>query len=133
MLRLNMKYLLIIIHAFADFPKFTEVVGNIQPHVEVIGPVLHGVGQVPIAKCSCGLVVCPERAIRPSGAPRATGAPGVRVTEAAASWPEQAWRERSWLTFSQAQKRLEDASLREILRGIAASGLRLIIGYAGVE
>jgi 8-oxo-dGTP pyrophosphatase MutT (NUDIX family) len=43
----------------------------------------------------------------------------LRVTEVAASWPEQGWRARSWLTFAQAQKRLEDLSLREIIRGLA--------------
>jgi 8-oxo-dGTP pyrophosphatase MutT (NUDIX family) len=45
----------------------------------------------------------------------------MRVTTAADDWPERDARERSWLTFAQAQKRLEDPGLREILRGVATS------------
>jgi 8-oxo-dGTP pyrophosphatase MutT (NUDIX family) len=45
----------------------------------------------------------------------------MRVTSVADDWPERTARERSWLTFAQAQKRLEDPGLREILRGVAGT------------
>jgi 8-oxo-dGTP pyrophosphatase MutT (NUDIX family) len=45
----------------------------------------------------------------------------MRVTGVAEDWPERSARERSWLTFAQAQKRLEDPGLREILRGVAGN------------
>ena len=43
----------------------------------------------------------------------------MEVTEAFETWPEGAIRERCWLTLSQAIGRIEDAGLREILRGVA--------------
>ncbi len=43
----------------------------------------------------------------------------MRVTEAAADWPERQWRERRWLSFAQAQLHIEDTGLRELIRGAA--------------
>lgn len=40
----------------------------------------------------------------------------MTVTDAADRWPEQDFRERSWLTAPQALKRIEDAGLRELIR-----------------
>jgi 8-oxo-dGTP pyrophosphatase MutT (NUDIX family) len=45
----------------------------------------------------------------------------MRVTGIADDWPERTARERSWLTFAQAQKRLEDSGLRELIRGVAGN------------
>jgi 8-oxo-dGTP pyrophosphatase MutT (NUDIX family) len=44
----------------------------------------------------------------------------MRVTEVATDWPERPVRQRSWLSFTQAQQRLEDPGLRELVRGVAA-------------
>jgi 8-oxo-dGTP pyrophosphatase MutT (NUDIX family) len=44
----------------------------------------------------------------------------LRVTGASEDWPEHEWRERSWLTFAQAQERVEDEGLRALLREAAA-------------
>jgi 8-oxo-dGTP pyrophosphatase MutT (NUDIX family) len=43
----------------------------------------------------------------------------LRVTEAAADWPERQMRERRWLSFPQAQLHVEDAGLRELIRAAA--------------
>src|ERR1700757_4958865 len=43
----------------------------------------------------------------------------MQVTDAAAEWPERAGRDRRWLSFSQAQTQIEDAGLRELIRGTA--------------
>jgi 8-oxo-dGTP pyrophosphatase MutT (NUDIX family) len=45
----------------------------------------------------------------------------MRVTDAAADWPERQWRQRRWLSFAQAQIQIEDAGLRELIRGAASS------------
>jgi 8-oxo-dGTP pyrophosphatase MutT (NUDIX family) len=44
----------------------------------------------------------------------------LNVTSAAEQWPEQLFRERSWLTFNQAASRLDDPGLQDILRAVAA-------------
>jgi 8-oxo-dGTP pyrophosphatase MutT (NUDIX family) len=44
----------------------------------------------------------------------------MRVTRVADDWPERAWRERCWLSFAQAQARVDDEGLRELLRAAAA-------------
>lgn len=44
----------------------------------------------------------------------------MRVTEATDEWPECEWRERVWVTFAQAQARIEDEGLRALLRSVAA-------------
>lgn len=40
----------------------------------------------------------------------------MNVTDSADCWPEQGFRQRRWLTFAQALKRIEDAGLRELIR-----------------
>jgi 8-oxo-dGTP pyrophosphatase MutT (NUDIX family) len=45
----------------------------------------------------------------------------LRVTTMAEDWPERGRRERLWLAFAQAQQRLEDPGLRELLRGIGGT------------
>jgi 8-oxo-dGTP pyrophosphatase MutT (NUDIX family) len=40
----------------------------------------------------------------------------LQVTEAAESWPEDGWRQRTWLKPTQALNRLTDPGLKEILR-----------------
>jgi 8-oxo-dGTP pyrophosphatase MutT (NUDIX family) len=44
----------------------------------------------------------------------------MQVTQVAEVWPEGAWRARSWHTFGQALRRVEEVGLREILRGAVA-------------
>ncbi len=44
----------------------------------------------------------------------------LRVTEAADSYPEAALRQRVWMSPGQAQARLDDAGLREIVREVSA-------------
>jgi 8-oxo-dGTP pyrophosphatase MutT (NUDIX family) len=44
----------------------------------------------------------------------------MRVTDAAGDWPERQVRQRTWLTFAQAQQRIEDPGLRELILGAAA-------------
>jgi 8-oxo-dGTP pyrophosphatase MutT (NUDIX family) len=41
----------------------------------------------------------------------------MQVTEVATQWPEEELRERVWLTFDQALKRVEEPALRELIRG----------------
>ena len=41
----------------------------------------------------------------------------MQVTEEAEDWPERAQRQRAWLTPTQALQRVEDAGLREVIRG----------------
>lgn len=41
----------------------------------------------------------------------------MHVTEEAEDWPERAQRQRVWLTSTQALQRVEDAGLREVIRG----------------
>jgi 8-oxo-dGTP pyrophosphatase MutT (NUDIX family) len=43
----------------------------------------------------------------------------MRVTDVAESWPEDAWRERSWVAFDDALELIDDRGLREIVRGTA--------------
>jgi 8-oxo-dGTP pyrophosphatase MutT (NUDIX family) len=43
----------------------------------------------------------------------------LHVTSVADEWPEQLFRERVWLTFSQAASRLDDPGLQDILRAVA--------------
>jgi 8-oxo-dGTP pyrophosphatase MutT (NUDIX family) len=43
----------------------------------------------------------------------------MQVTQVAEEWPESTWRVRSWLSFKQATRRVQEAGLREILRGTA--------------
>jgi 8-oxo-dGTP pyrophosphatase MutT (NUDIX family) len=43
------------------------------------------------------------------------------VTEEAADWPERLQRQRCWLSFAQAQLRVEDPGLRELIRAAAAN------------
>lgn len=40
----------------------------------------------------------------------------MSVTETAEHWPEQDFRERSWLTVGQALQRIDDPGLRELIR-----------------
>lgn len=40
------------------------------------------------------------------------------VTEVADDWPERSFRQRCWLTPTQAMVRIQDRGLREILRGL---------------
>ncbi|MHB1423608.1 MAG: NUDIX hydrolase [Gemmataceae bacterium] len=40
----------------------------------------------------------------------------MTVTDMAERWQESDFRQRSWLTFEQALERLDDASLRELIR-----------------
>jgi 8-oxo-dGTP pyrophosphatase MutT (NUDIX family) len=44
----------------------------------------------------------------------------MNVTEMADRWPEQDFRERSWLTVKQAILRIDDAGLRELIREATA-------------
>jgi 8-oxo-dGTP pyrophosphatase MutT (NUDIX family) len=44
----------------------------------------------------------------------------MNVSSAADEWPEQLFRERSWLTFPQAAARLDDPGLQDILREVAS-------------
>jgi 8-oxo-dGTP pyrophosphatase MutT (NUDIX family) len=44
----------------------------------------------------------------------------LEVTQSVETWPESGVRERCWLTPLQALGRIEDAGLREILRGVTA-------------
>jgi 8-oxo-dGTP pyrophosphatase MutT (NUDIX family) len=46
----------------------------------------------------------------------------LEVTEAYEDWPERTLRERSWLTPLQAQERIDDVGLREVLRRALANG-----------
>jgi 8-oxo-dGTP pyrophosphatase MutT (NUDIX family) len=41
----------------------------------------------------------------------------MRVIEVADAWPENACRQRSWFSLPQALLRIEDAGLRELIRG----------------
>ena len=43
----------------------------------------------------------------------------MRVTDVAQAWPEDAFRERSWMRFDDAMDSIEDSGLREILRSTA--------------
>src|SRR5947209_2148483 len=45
----------------------------------------------------------------------------MQVTQVAELWPEATWRARSWHSFKQALRRVEEVGLREILRGAGAS------------
>lgn len=45
----------------------------------------------------------------------------LNVTQICDHWPEEAFRERQWLTPSQAVARIEDRGLREIIRGVLAN------------
>ncbi len=45
----------------------------------------------------------------------------MQVTEVAPDWPEREWRERMWLTRSQALLQIEEPGLRELIRGAVAS------------
>jgi 8-oxo-dGTP pyrophosphatase MutT (NUDIX family) len=45
----------------------------------------------------------------------------MNVHEAADEWPEHAFRQRSWLTPTQALVRIEDRGLRELIRAVAAT------------
>jgi 8-oxo-dGTP pyrophosphatase MutT (NUDIX family) len=45
----------------------------------------------------------------------------MRVTDSAPDWPERQWRQRRWLSFTQAQAQIEDAGLRELIREAAPS------------
>jgi 8-oxo-dGTP pyrophosphatase MutT (NUDIX family) len=40
----------------------------------------------------------------------------MQVTEVAAEWPESHVRERAWVTFAEAEQRVEEPGLREVLR-----------------
>lgn len=51
----------------------------------------------------------------------------LQVTQSADSWPEASWRERSWMTFKQAQLRVEELGLRELIRGANAAQQRIIL------
>jgi 8-oxo-dGTP pyrophosphatase MutT (NUDIX family) len=44
----------------------------------------------------------------------------LQVTDEAETWPEQALRQRAWLTPAQALARLDDRGLRELVRAAAA-------------
>ena len=48
----------------------------------------------------------------------------MEVTEVAQEWPEREWRQRIWVSHQQADSRIEEAGLREILRGVVASKTR---------
>ncbi len=41
----------------------------------------------------------------------------MRVTDVAETWPEDAFRERTWVGFEDAIDRIDDRGLREIVRG----------------
>jgi 8-oxo-dGTP pyrophosphatase MutT (NUDIX family) len=45
----------------------------------------------------------------------------LQVTEAAEDWPERGQRERCWLSFVQAMRRVEEPGLRELIRGVAGN------------
>jgi 8-oxo-dGTP pyrophosphatase MutT (NUDIX family) len=44
----------------------------------------------------------------------------MRVTTSVESWPEQDFRQRVWLDFAQAIRRVEEPGLRELLRDVAS-------------
>ncbi len=48
----------------------------------------------------------------------------MEVTEVTQEWPEREWRQRVWLSHGQAVGRIEEAGLREILRGVVVNGAR---------
>jgi 8-oxo-dGTP pyrophosphatase MutT (NUDIX family) len=41
----------------------------------------------------------------------------MRVTDVAETWPEDAFRERNWVSFDEAIERIDDRGLREVVRG----------------
>ena len=45
----------------------------------------------------------------------------MQVTDAVTVYPEHDQRERIWVSFSQALRRIEDQGLRELIRGVAAN------------
>jgi 8-oxo-dGTP pyrophosphatase MutT (NUDIX family) len=49
----------------------------------------------------------------------------MQVTEAADDWPERALRQRSWIDLDEALSRIEEASLRDLLRGALTAGAEL--------
>jgi 8-oxo-dGTP pyrophosphatase MutT (NUDIX family) len=49
----------------------------------------------------------------------------MQVTEAADDWPERALRQRSWIDLDEALSRIEEASLRDLLRGVLTEGAEL--------
>jgi 8-oxo-dGTP pyrophosphatase MutT (NUDIX family) len=58
----------------------------------------------------------------------------LQVTDAVDVYPEHDQRERSWVTFSQALRRIEDPGLRELIRAVEANGsARLLTLAAGEE
>src|SRR5438477_601386 len=42
----------------------------------------------------------------------------MEVTEVTQEWPEREWRQRVWIPQDQAADRIEEAGLREIIRGV---------------
>lgn len=51
----------------------------------------------------------------------------LQVTQSADSWPEASWRERAWMSFKQAQSRVEESGLREVIRGASALQQRIVV------
>ena len=46
----------------------------------------------------------------------------MQVTESRSEWPEKQVRQRNWLSVPQALERIEDAGLREVVRGAVTFG-----------
>jgi 8-oxo-dGTP pyrophosphatase MutT (NUDIX family) len=42
----------------------------------------------------------------------------MQVTQVAEQWPEQSWRERTWMRFAQVLGHIEDSGLRELIRRV---------------
>jgi 8-oxo-dGTP pyrophosphatase MutT (NUDIX family) len=57
----------------------------------------------------------------------------MQVTGEVEIYPEHDQRERSWMTFGQALRRIEDLGLRELLRAVEANGSARLLALAGSE
>jgi 8-oxo-dGTP pyrophosphatase MutT (NUDIX family) len=55
----------------------------------------------------------------------------LRVTEVVDTYPEHDQRERLWVSFAQALRRLEDPGLRELIRAAAANGSEEALAPSG--
>ena len=57
----------------------------------------------------------------------------LQVTDTVEVYPEHDQRERSWVTYNQALRRIEDQGLRELIRAVEANGSARLLALASSE